>query len=61
MFDEKGNALRSSFRNKQKYLTYNTQLFLNGSYNMTKDIVHTILTGFDFNSSKSNTEHIQGS
>ncbi|MDX8572760.1 TonB-dependent siderophore receptor [Elizabethkingia sp. HX QKY] len=60
MFDEAGNALRSSFRNKQKYLTYNTQLFLNGSYNMTKDIVHTILTGFDFNSSKSTTEHIQG-
>ncbi|MCL1666067.1 TonB-dependent siderophore receptor [Elizabethkingia ursingii] len=60
MFDEAGNALRSSFRNKQKYLTYNTQIFLNGSYNMTKDIVHTILTGFDFNSSKSTTEHIQG-
>ncbi|MDQ8748624.1 hypothetical protein BAS06_13850 [Elizabethkingia miricola] len=60
MFDEAGNALRSSFRNKQKYLTYNTQLFLNGSYNMTKDIVHTILTGFDFNSSESTTEHIQG-
>ncbi|WP_407484736.1 TonB-dependent siderophore receptor [Elizabethkingia miricola] len=60
MFDEARNALRSSFRNKQKYLTYNTQLFLNGSYNMTKDIVHTILTGFDFNSSESTTEHIQG-
>ncbi|RXM38407.1 hypothetical protein BOQ62_17750 [Chryseobacterium sp. CH21] len=60
MFDDDGNALRSSFRNKQKYLTYNTQLFLSGSYDMTKDIVHTVLTGVDFNSSKSDTEHIQG-
>ncbi len=60
MFDEEGNAVRSSFRNKQKYLTYNTQLFLSGSYHMTQDIVHTVLTGMDFNSSESDTEHIQG-
>lgn len=60
MFDDEGNALRSSFRNKQKYLTYNTQLFVSGSYNITPNIVHTVLAGADFNSSKSNTEHIQG-
>lgn len=60
MFDDEGNALRSSFRNKQKYLTYNTQLFVSGSYNITPNIVHTVLAGADFNSSKSDTEHIQG-
>jgi iron complex outermembrane receptor protein len=60
LFDDEGNALRSSFRNKQKYLTYNTQLFVNGSYNISPNIVHTILTGVDFNISKSDTEHIQG-
>lgn len=60
MFDDAGNAIRSSFRNKQKYLTYNTQLFVNGSYNISPNIVHTVLFGTDFNSSKSNTEHIQG-
>jgi iron complex outermembrane receptor protein len=60
MFDDEGNALRSSFRNKQKYLTYNTQLFVSGSYNITPDISHSILAGADFNSSKSDTEHIQG-
>jgi iron complex outermembrane recepter protein len=60
MFDDEGNAIRSSFRNKQKYLTYNTQLFVNGSYNITPNIVHSVLAGVDFNSSKSDTEHIQG-
>lgn len=60
MFDDEGNALRSSFRNKQKYLTYNMQLFVSGSYNITPNIVHTVLAGADFNSSKSDTEHIQG-
>lgn len=60
LFDDEGNTLRSSFRNKQKYLTYNTQLFVNGSYNISPNIVHTILTGVDFNISKSDTEHIQG-
>ena len=52
VFDESGEASRTAFQYKRDYFTYNTQAFINGKYNISSRIVHQLIAGLDFNSTR---------
>lgn len=59
-FNDSGETRRRSFQYKRDYLTYNTQAFVNGKYHISKRIVHQLIAGLDYNSTRYQEDQYSG-